>query len=195
MGLFATSGIALPKLREPKRPAPSITPNEASVVVHVEVGQESIILGADLEQVADERKGWKAIILADNCPGGKATVFKIPHHGSITAHNDDVWQDKLVSNALAIATPWSLAGHSLPTESDRSRIGALTPAAFLTSRLIANPAPRRPKPVEKQLHEEHKKIRKIPFGRGAIRLRTAPKNHPQSVWGIELFGTASLIKT
>jgi len=44
------------------------------------VGDVCILLGSDLEE--DKNNGWSSILNSDVRPKKKASLFKIPHHGS-----------------------------------------------------------------------------------------------------------------
>ena len=182
IGLFPRKG-------EAKRPVPDVQPNDASVVLWVELGERNLLLGADLEQVSDRRKGWSAVLLADNCPRGTASVFKVPHHGSKNGHSGEVWERKLDHNPIAIVTPWWRGGRALPSDLDVERLSTLTATALITSRPKHQRSTRRNPAVEKQLREARMTVRSLPTAFGAVRLRTAPGN-PASPWCIEFSGTA-----
>jgi hypothetical protein len=61
-------------------------PNHTAIVLAVLIGQEQIILGADLLESGNDRLGWSAVVSNRARPQLSATLFKIPHHGSATAH-------------------------------------------------------------------------------------------------------------
>jgi hypothetical protein len=52
------------------------------------IGDIALLLGADLEETGEEDTGWSVIVASTERPHGKASIFKIPHHGSETAHHD-----------------------------------------------------------------------------------------------------------
>src|SRR5205807_10239936 len=104
-------------------------PNNNSVVLWVEVGSAIALLGADLEVTADQNTGWVAILDASVRPFGRAEVFKVPHHGSQTGHDDRVWSEMLEPNPHAVLTPYRAM---LPRDTDVSRICGLTSRGFIT---------------------------------------------------------------
>ncbi|MCW5790244.1 MAG: MBL fold metallo-hydrolase [Polyangiaceae bacterium] len=77
------------------------TPNTTSVVLWISVGQRRILLGADLEVgsvkggTAMVDAGWSAIVSSSARPQERSSAFKIPHHGSPSAHHDGVWDRML----------------------------------------------------------------------------------------------------
>lgn len=158
-----------PQEGETKRRTPSLTPNEIAVVLLVKIGNTAILLGSDLEG-----PGWLEILSSDERPYCKASVVKIPHHGSRNAHQDRVWSEMLHDNPIATLTPWKKGGRSLPTETDVKRILSFTRKAYTTSSLRVsgrNPARRRTKTVEKSMREASKRIGSITRSSGMIRLR------------------------
>jgi len=127
--------------------------NHTSVVLWVAFGEASLLLGSDLEETADPTSGWSGV-LAGNQHGEKARVFKIPHHGSNTAHNERVWTEMLEPNPLGVVTPFRRGKVVLPGSADIQRILRYTDRAYLTCdpRRTAK-IPRRPQAVEKTMRE------------------------------------------
>jgi hypothetical protein len=187
--LFIEEMVSLmPAPLEPKRPVPSLTPNEASVALWLEIGEKRVLLGADLEDSADDRRGWKAFLQADNCPLGRAEFVKVPHHGSQNAHNDRLWSERIQPNPIAVTTPWELGRGRLPTPEDAARLRSLTMSALTTS-VPANPRlPRRHPAVQRQLKESGVALRPIRVGIGAVRCRMEMLG--RHIWCVEFLGSA-----
>lgn len=120
-GVFETFLVAVSELMAEMEPArgrlPALSPNEASVVLSIHIGDIVLLLGADLE-----KNGWKTILENSSRPAGRASVFKLPHHGSQNAHHDDVWDQMLVRDPVAVVAPWTLGGRILPRRKDVERI-------------------------------------------------------------------------
>lgn len=173
----------------PNRRIPAFTPNDASVVLWAEAPGVVILLGADLEESADEEMGWRAIVASTARPPGKAAVFKVPHHGSVTGHNDDVWVRLLESDPLAILTPFSRGRTPLPTASDEARLNAHASAVYKTSHVSPVAAEWAP-PVATTLAETTASIRDAEPSPGHLRLR---KRADESSWRVELFGGATAV--
>ena len=111
----------------PRRVLPP-SPNELSVVLWVECSGTIVLLGADLERVA-----WTAIIGDRTRPGGRASVFKVPHHGSITADSPAVWRRMLDPKPLAVLAPWRRGNKALPAPEDVARILSRTTTAYASA--------------------------------------------------------------
>jgi hypothetical protein len=107
-------------------------PNGASVAATVRVADTSILLGADLENSSNPKAGWTAV-LAEARPAVSASVVKVPHHGSEGAHHEGMWDDIVDDDAVAIVTPWVLAGGHLPKEADLERLRRTAGRVYLTA--------------------------------------------------------------
>lgn len=182
-------GSLLPGQGQTRRRIPSLTPNKVSVVLWIKIGDAVLLLGSDME-----KPGWVDILASTTRPANKASVFKIPHHGSANADEQEVWRDMLEVNPWAVLTPWRRGGRILPSQGDVQRILSCTPNAYSTvprRRLTASPA-RRDNMVNKTLQEAGIKLRSVSVSPGAVRLRRSAAN--QAPWRIELFGSACALK-
>ena len=139
----------LPTVGQTIRKAVPKNPNDISVVVLVEFGDIYALLGADLEIGSTNLTGWKAILNSSVRPNKKAQIFKIPHHGSDDAHDDEVWTQLLEPNPVATLTPFKRS--HLPTVGDVNRIKKLAGLAYCTASSGASSPARRPALVEKML--------------------------------------------
>ena len=72
-----TVGALFPSEGEAKTRIPSISPNDFSVVLWIDIDDVAVLLGSDLE-----RNGWIEILNSRERPKEKASAFKVPHHGS-----------------------------------------------------------------------------------------------------------------
>jgi hypothetical protein len=104
-----------------------------SVAIHIEIGEISMLLGADLEQHADKRRGWAAVLNDATLPKAKSIIFKIPHHGSESSFSARVWAELLEKEPLAVTTPWVRGNKQLPSVSDIRHVVERTPHAFISS--------------------------------------------------------------
>ncbi len=109
----------------------TVDPNECSIALRIHVGDISVLLGADLP-VGPEGCGWKAV-LATPKPF-KATLLKVPHHGSPTAHHPDVWGELLVNDPVALVAPFRAGRRPIPDSTDRARILRFTQHLYQTAR-------------------------------------------------------------
>lgn len=159
--------------------------NHFAVVCLVQIGPISILLGADLEETANAQTGWTVIVKSELRPKEKAIIFKIPHHGSQNAHNEDVWKEMLLEQPIAILTPWG-RGAGLPQDSDVVRINALTRRAYSTARLEKTRSRARRAPaVERTLKESGIVVRNAEPALGHIRLRNEGRRNFER-WDVTL---------
>ena len=130
---FLATLTANPPLNKRSRRLVAKSPNHVSVVVWIEFDNDAILLGADLEEVTSPASGWKAIVASHDKSQRSASLYKVAHHGGVSAHNDDVWKNMLTPSPHAIITPFS-KGKGLPSAKDRQRILGLAPKALVTNK-------------------------------------------------------------
>lgn len=160
----------------------SLSPNEVSVVLRVEVSDIAVLLGSDLDQ-----RGWLKIIQDRTRPRGTASVFKVPHHGSASADEPRVWKELLTPDPVALLTPWQRAGRTLPSNRDVQRILGRTSRAYAAASNITTVPTRRGSAVERTIRQSGIKLRRTPKP-GAVRLRR--RLRPGEQWQFEMFGAA-----
>lgn len=180
-------GRLFPSDRETQRALLATSPNRSAVVIWANIGDYNILLGADLEEVGDSCSGWTGILNSSLRPSGRAFYFKIPHHGSITAHHPTVWSDMLHSNPVATLTPYVNGSTRLPTNTDISRISSLTNKVFTTTppeRTVT--IKKRSGIVDKTIKETVLSIKRLYPSIGHVRMRVKPDGEER----IELFGSA-----
>jgi len=173
------------KVRVSARP-----PNHTAVVLWIRAGQNSILLGSDLEVTRDASTGWTAILDSPHRPQDKASVFKVPHHGSITAHEARTWSEMLVPQPTAVLTPFVRGRVALPTIADATRVCGQTTKSYSTA--LGKPKERKSRPqiVAKSIREVVRSIREVPLSTGMIRLRKGGMADETVEWKVQLFGTA-----
>lgn len=163
--------------------------NHQCIVTWIEIGEHSILLGGDLIETADPDSGWSVIVKSKERPQRDAAIFKVPHHGSKNAHNDDVWSKMLSPQPYAIVTPHNRGKKKIPSPSDVARIEAYTSNGYATAKLSSSKSTvNRPAAVERTIKETVGKIRKIQPNTGLVRLRNSLSG-PHD-WSVELFGSA-----
>ena len=155
------------------------------------VGVEDVVvlLGSDLE-----KRGWIEILQSEERPTSKASVFKVPHHGSESAHEPDAWKRMLNPDPFAVLAPWQRGGRILPTQCDVQRILSHTKNAYATAK--AGPAAQSPRhanrAVARTMSESSTRFRRLTISPGAIRLRRPI--HSTARWKVETFGSACHLK-
>lgn len=167
--------------------------NLASVVLTIEWPDGSILLGADMENHPDSRRGWKAIVSEVQkigvTPGG---LVKIPHHGSETGHNDHMWERLLRKNPVSVLTPFGkgVLKSRPPTSNDINRIRSKSGKMYMTARHTASKRPKMDWAVERSIREGSIILTSKKTPMGIVRNRRVSGTD----WGCELFGEAFRIK-
>jgi beta-lactamase superfamily II metal-dependent hydrolase len=165
-----------------------IDQNHASVVIHVQAGSDTVLLGADLETTKSAGRGWNAVVASTIRPQSQAGGFKIPHHGSSNAHSDQVWRHMVRPGAYAVVTPYLSSG--LPRSSDIERLKAQN-AVILATRLPRTVPVRRRPEVERTTREAAPDLTAYRVDQpGVVRLR---KLIGGTGWRQELFGAAARV--
>jgi hypothetical protein len=177
-------GRLVPQLGRTKRRMPSQRPNHLAVVTLIKIGSVSALFGADLEETRDPETGWSTIVKSTSRPQIRCRVFKIPHHGSVTGHSDDVWTQFFDSKPIAVTTPYSAGRKPLPTSEDIARISALAGEFYLTSSNPSKANRRRAPAVEKTIRDVGK-LTSVASPTGIVRLRNGGLLSPNQ-WTAEL---------
>lgn len=183
-------GDLLPAKGQTKRRSRGVFPNKAAVALWIQVADTAMLLGSDVG-----KSDWREIANSAERPQEKASVLKIPHHGSANAHEPLVWKNMLIASPFAALTPWRRGGRALPNRSDIARLVSCTQRAYATSRnrMPAALGRRRDKAVERTIRESGIRLRKAGTPDGMIRLRR-PRD-PERDWEVELFGSAYRLST
>lgn len=164
--------------------APELSPNIEAVSMHIDFGDDAVLLGSDLEDHATF--GWSAVV-ADKWSSDRrrASAYKVAHHGSYTGDTPAIWSTLLSANPIVCMTPFNLGKHRLPTDRDKERIKSYTPHSFISSGSTKKPT------LEhthlKRLEDICKNLSRVNAGFGAIRLR---KRFGAAKWIVECFGHA-----
>lgn len=112
----------IPADLEPLRNVRELRPNHTSIVLLVEIGELTLLLGSDLEELGVSDDGWSAIVNSRIKLKTGIEVFKIPHHGSSNGHNDQIWSDYIANGNISIVTPFHHGKTNIPTLEDLQRI-------------------------------------------------------------------------
>jgi hypothetical protein len=182
-------GSLMPQEKEPKRRLIDRRPNHNAVVLWVRVGEISILMGSDLENVNRPSCGWSAIVSSGTRPHGRGSVFKIPHHGSANADHSGVWHEMLDPDPTLILSPFISGRTKIPTKSDVRRLCERSSYGYCTADVKDQKPKFAPKAVEKTINEIVKGIRTVNPRVGHIRVRRkiVPSLTP---WDVTLFGGA-----
>lgn len=164
--------------------AAELTPNFESIAIHIDFGEEAILLGSDLEE--DAALGWSAL-LADKWTSQRkiASAYKVAHHGSASGHAHGIWANLLSPSPVALMTPFIRGKHRIPTDSDRNRIISYTGNAHISS--VSSKKPTMDNSQLKRLANLCNGLGKTNPGFGAVRIR---KQLGYKDWTVEHFGSA-----
>lgn len=168
----------------------SSKPNQHAVALWVRVGKLCCLLGADLEERNNPLGGWRLIVESKERPNGMATLFKVPHHGSLTGEYAPVWKKMLGEHPLALLTPFHSGRTRLPTSDDVVRIHGKTPNCFITATLKEGSSRSRTGTVNRTIRETVNSIRRVNDRFGHIRVRKKINDSNGQDWRTELFGSA-----
>ncbi|WP_344794881.1 hypothetical protein [Frondihabitans peucedani] len=146
-------------------------PNEASIALWLELGSSVILLGADLI-IGPEGCGWKGILDGFD-PQQKASLFKVPHHGSPNAHHEPVWSRLLETDPVALIAPFRPGRNPRPSSADVARILSFTPHGYTTAPSRIPVPSRSAQSAGKSLETVARNVRQ-PWGRvGHVQARRA----------------------
>jgi hypothetical protein len=115
------SGTTMPEHEIRRRLENRLQRNGCSVALWVRIGDRRLLPGADLESSTDPRRGWRAVANLedrDTDAAAKASVLKVPHHGSQNARDRHLWEALVETDATAVVAPWYRGGRWLPTNAD-----------------------------------------------------------------------------
>ncbi len=158
----------LPRYKESRLTPVALSPNDLAVALWVTAGDRRILLGSDLEESANPSVGWRAVVASPTRPPERACIFKVPHHGSETSHNESVWDRMLDPDSIAVLTPFLRGTKPLPSKEDAKRLQAKTSRVFITAQ------PGGWKPLNRQPAVERmlgRKLRSMTGRMGHIRIR------------------------
>jgi len=187
---FSEIASLLPSARATKRRIVAQSPNHAAVVLFVKIGAVSILLGSDLEETTNPNAGWSAIVDSTTRPLEKASLIKVPHHGSANADNPRVWDEMLEKEPIAVLSPFVSGAVILPTKTDTLRICRRTDKSYSTAAARPGGRIRRDKTVEKTIKETVRSIKPMYGPWGHVRIRTDIKMSNNREWNVEFFGDA-----
>lgn len=185
INFLRTIGRLLPGSGKSRIRIPTLSPNDVAVALWVKVEDIAVLLGSDLE-----KRGWTAVLENVSSPGGKASVLKVPHHGSEDAHEPRVWKQMPELDPFAVLTPWRRGNRTLPAQRDVKRILSHTPNAYSTARISSSTrAPvNRAGMVRRTIRESGIQLRRIVMSPGFVRLRCPLGSGAR--WKIEMSGSA-----
>ncbi len=180
----------LPEIGTTRRRLACVSPNQASVVLWIDVAGTRVLLGADLETSPNPLVGWRAILALTPRAEGRAHVVKVPHHGSENADDPEVWTQLLDLAPYAVLTPYATT--PLPRPRDLERLKGRTPNLYCTARPRRRHPPKRQRAVDRMADEVARARRAVEGKVGQVRLRRKLTD-PTTPFSVELLAGALLI--
>lgn len=104
--------------------------NLLSVVLLMKYSNDGFLFGSDMEVTVSKEDGWRKIVNDYTHSKTKSSVFKIPHHGSVTGHLEDIWTTLLQKYPISATTVFDRS-NKLPTKEDIDRIKNLSSKFFV----------------------------------------------------------------
>lgn len=188
---FEAVARQIPTLIETKRSATALEPNLTGVVLHLKMPRFSALLCADMEVIADEARGWRAVLSeAQRLDLQPASVVKVAHHGSPNGHSEDAWMRMILPRPIGVVTPFNKqpAERKLPRDDDLLRLSAATSRLLLTAPRTGRAARRdRDATVLRSLRESGITMRDLDLPIGMVRLR---RRFEADEWAAEVFPPA-----
>ena len=114
---------------KPKIAYDFVEDNMLSIVLLIKQNKKSILLGSDLEVKASGH-GWECLVEKYTYKDIRPSLFKVPHHGSITGHYQLLWDEVLENKPTAVLTVYN-KGKGLPQDEDIKRIMELSEKLFV----------------------------------------------------------------
>jgi len=157
---------------------PSPRRNKSSIALWVRATQDStnggdpvcLLLGGDVEIGTAEDRGWRGVHASPHrVVGERASLVKVAHHGSRSAHHEAVWRD-MTRRPLAMLTPWNRGPEGLPTPEGLASLHEHASAVLSTAAL--------PVRIKRRLGGV-RRTRSLSYGRVTARVRLA---HLEQTW-------------
>lgn len=170
---------------------PKLHNNHTSVVLSLVVGNRNLLFGADLEELGDPLDGWENVIKLTGRPTSKSEFFKIPHHGSSNAHNDNVWSTMVEKQNTSCLTTYSKSKTPLPKLNQIQKIAKLSNRPYLVGRseLVRK---RYDTDTNTLLRKIGKTVNTVKGSYGRITFRSAIDD-PNRIWDIDCDGQVEII--
>jgi beta-lactamase superfamily II metal-dependent hydrolase len=178
--IVSEPALIVPRLRQAR-------PNHNSIALWIAFPAVSVVLGADLEVTRDNRTGWEAVVTGKFKPRKRASLIKLPHHGSANAHSPNFWNRMLVRRPAALVTPWRSV---LPIATDVARICNTTSEAYITRRDVPGNFYRYEPAVGRAMRAAMLNRRPVGGPFGHVRARH-PMLDKRGRWSIEVTGDAA----
>lgn len=169
------------------------SPNDKSVALLLKFGEHRVVLGSDLEIGKNEHEGWRHIIKHSKViDEQKASLYKLPHHGSENGYLKDIFDILVNDNSVLKLTPFKSSG--LPREEMLEIYTKHSDRIYLTSNITVSKKPKkRDSAIEKVIERSVVSLTEVKFSHGIVRSRIDYLT-PGATWRTELFEGATIYK-
>jgi len=159
----------------------SVSSNRTSIVLWLSWGGRCALLGADLEAGPN---GWTAVLDGGAPDDERASVIKVPHHGSFDADEPRIWSEFASECPVNAVTRYTRLVSPLPRREDVERL-----AARPGDLNIAGSLPERLQPAHSafDLHLEVASGTGLRWAHGPVGVIRARSSSPED-WRVERFG-------
>jgi hypothetical protein len=147
--------------------------NTVSVALWLSVGNDHVLLGADLEDHGRPGEGWLGVIDAFTVPA-KARIFKVSHHGSPNGENPAIWSTLIESDPVLATTTFLGGRKPRPAPADVSRLCSRSTRTYCTGRSVQASPHRRDPMVEREMDAVAQNRTVLHGPTGHIRIRFTP---------------------
>ncbi len=104
--------------------------NALSLVLLLKKNKDGALLGGDLENSKDNTQGWDAIVNNYSHTSTHPSIYKVPHHGSVTGFNEKIWTEILGEDPVSVMTFFN-RGEKLPRDEEVLRITKLSKKVYI----------------------------------------------------------------
>lgn len=147
--------------------------NLKSVALVLKLDSVDIILAGDLEIDNRTGIGLSSILESKVIAENNTIIFKIPHHGSKTGYDENIWNKLLSDDPILVSTPYKGGKTVLPTKEMIDIFCDKYPQTYITSNphVSSSNKLKHSKNTKKKLKKLDVKINKIQGEIGHIKIR------------------------
>jgi len=174
---------------KPKNNIVAQPPNHVAVALWVSLGPFQVLLGSDVETTSQLGTGWNAIVASTTRPIGRATTFKVAHHGSPNGDHPGIWTTLLTPTPFAVVTPFRRGATPRPAPTDLRRLKGQTVNLYCTAPLRGPAPPKRDAMVDRIAEGVARNRRRLSGKMGHVCARTNLAGTPAAP-AVQVYGRA-----
>ena len=169
-----------------------INQNNRCVVLQISFNNHNIILGADLEDTMSSNgvTAWQIVANSTSLKGITSSLFKIPHHGSVTGYCEKFINRFIKPDATMKLTGWTLGDKAIPEKKMLQKYYSHSKELYITTtKTLKKINTEKNKFIKKEMDKTTDAIYEIPSEIGIIRSRMKI-NSTNDKWNTDCFGSA-----